>query len=77
MTDLARLDGLAQAELVKNGDVKPAELVDERFQRCDLLEDRPGAFLDHGIFVLGAGRPQLHREAEQSAQDPRPAVRKA
>ena len=34
-TDLAFLDGIAQAELVRKGDVKPVELVDAAIARIE------------------------------------------
>src|SRR3989442_2184360 len=49
MTDLAILDATAQAELVRNGDGKPIELVDAAIARIESLNDELNAVI-HPLF---------------------------
>ncbi len=49
MTDLASLDATAQADLVRNGDAQPIELVDAAIARIELLNDELNAVI-HPLF---------------------------
>jgi amidase len=60
MRDLALLDATAQAELVRNGDVTPLELVDAAIERVEALNPQLNAVI-HELFEEGreAARGQL------------------
>jgi len=49
VTDLASLDATAQADLVRNGDAQPSELVDAAIARIELLNDELNAVI-HPLF---------------------------
>ena len=49
MTDLASLDATAQAELVRNGDAQPIELVDAAIARIESINDELNAVI-HPLF---------------------------
>ena len=55
MTDLANLDATAQAELVRNGDAQPIELVDAAIARIEALNDELNAVI-HPLFERGRAR---------------------
>src|SRR3712207_5981000 len=59
MTDLAHLDATAQAELVRSGEVSPAELVESAIERIEALDPE-----------LNAVITPLFDKAREAAADP-------
>ena len=52
MTDVASLDATAQAELVRNGDAQPIELVDAAIARIEAVNDEINAVI-YPLFERG------------------------
>ena len=60
--EYGELDGLGMAELVRNGDVTPLELVEEAISRIEELNPKLSAVVlkmyDHAREIAKAGPPQ-------------------
>ena len=83
MTDLSLLDATAQAELVRNGDASPAELVDGAIDRIEKLNGELNAVI-HPLFdraraavQRGLARRAVHRRADRRQGPRRHARRRA
>ncbi len=63
--ELARLDGLSQAELVRSGEVTPEELVFAAFRRIDDVNDALGAV----VWRYEDALSQLDRSAAVAESD--------
>jgi amidase len=59
MTDLARMDAVAQADLVRRGDASPQELVDAAIERIEALDPHLNAVI----------HPRFERAREEAAGD--------